>query len=127
MGDTLGGQPDDPSCYDESGKVDYARCRQRPQFQTGIRRLRKAHDQQLRVVIMCSEGKPEMCHRAKLIGEVLDGKGIKVCHIDENDKLLNHTQVRLRVINGQPSLFGDEFFKYTSRRSYTRGEDEPAD
>jgi len=124
MGDTLGGQPDDPSCYDESGKVDYDKCRKRPQFLTGIGRLRKAHNQHLRVALMCSEGKPEMCHRSKLIGEVLDSEGIDVQHIDENDDLLSHRQVRLRVQKGQPSLFGDDFFHHTSRRSYMQGEDE---
>src|SRR5436305_1865216 len=27
MGDTLGGRPDDPDCYDAEGRVDYERCR----------------------------------------------------------------------------------------------------
>ncbi len=124
MGEALGGQPDDPSCYDETGKVDYDKCRHRPQFLAGIERLQKAHNQQLRVVLMCSEGKPEICHRTKLIGEVLEKEGIEVQHIDENDVLLSHTQVMLRVIKGQPSLFGDEFFKHTSRKSYTQADDE---
>lgn len=124
MGDTLGGQPDDPSCYDEDGKVSYLKCRQHPQFLTGVERLRKAHNLQLRVAIMCSEGKPEMCHRTKLIGEALHSEGIDVQHIDENGALLNHETVRLRIINGQPSLFGDEFFEHTSRKSYTTSNDE---
>ena len=59
MGDALGGQPDDPSCYDAAGKVDYEKCALRPQFQAGIERLQAAHEQQLRVALMCSEGKPE--------------------------------------------------------------------
>jgi uncharacterized protein (DUF488 family) len=125
MGEALGGQPDDPTCYDKAGKVDYQKCRLRPRFQAGIERLRKANDQQLRVVIMCSEGKPESCHRAKLIGEVLDQEGITIQHIDENDNLLTHTQVMLRVIKGQPSLFGENFFKHTSRKSYTKADVEP--
>ena len=124
MGDSLGGRPDDPSCYDESGKVDYDKCRKRPQFLNGIGRLRKAHDQCLRVVLMCSEGKPEMCHRSTLIGKVLSADGVDVQHIDENDNLLSHRQVMLRVQKGQPSLFGDEFFHHTSRKSYNQGEDE---
>jgi uncharacterized protein (DUF488 family) len=124
MGDALGGRPDDPSCYDESGKVDYDRCRQRPQFLAGIGRLRTAHDQQLRVALMCSESKPEMCHRSKLIGEVLSADGVDVQHIDENDSLLSHKQVMLRVQKGQPSLFGDEFFHHRSRKSYKQSEDE---
>ena len=124
LGDSLGGRPDDPACYKDDGKVDYEKCRERPQFLSGIKRLRKAYDQQMRVALMCSEGKPEMCHRTKLIGEVLDGEGIDVQHIDENDTLLSHRQVMLRVHKGQPSLFGDEFFKHTSRKSYFKGEDD---
>ena len=124
MGEALGGQPDDPSCYDEAGKVDYEKCRQRPQFLDGIKRLRKAHEQKLRVVLMCSEGKPENCHRAKLIGEELMSEGIEIQHIDEKDNLLKHQQVMLRVIKGQPSLFGDDFFRHTSIKSYKKTGDE---
>jgi len=124
MGDSLGGQPDDPSCYDEAGKVDYEKCRQRPQFLAGIKRLYTAHEQQLRVALMCSEGKPENCHRTKLIGQVLHEDGIEVQHLDENNDLLSHNQIMLRIIKGQPSLFGDEFFKHTSRKSYTKADDE---
>ena len=35
---------------------------------------------------MCSEGKPEQCHRSKLIGASLDEEEIPVIHIDENDE-----------------------------------------
>ena len=37
---------------------------------------------------MCSEGRPEQCHRSKLIGEALAAAGIPVCHIDEDGGLL---------------------------------------
>lgn len=124
MGDALGGQPDDPSCYDAAGKVDYEKCRLRPQFQAGIERLQAAQEKQLRVTLMCSEGKPEICHRTKLIAVVLEKKGFEVMHIDEHGDLLSHEQVMLRIIKGQPSLFGDEFFKHTSRKSYTKNDDE---
>lgn len=124
MGDSLGGQPEDSSCYDDAGKVDYDKVSRRPLFRTGINRLRKAYEQQSHVALMCSEGKPETCHRAKLIGEVLNKEGLEIIHIDEKDNLLSHTEVMLRVIKGQPSLFGDDFFKHTSRKSYTKSDDE---
>ncbi len=124
MGDSLGGQPDDPTCYDDAGKVDYDKCKQRPLFLAGIARLREAYVQHLRVALMCSEGKPENCHRAKLISEVLQQDGIAVEHIDERDHLVSHKEVMLRVIKGQPSLFGDEFFKHTSRKSYMSSDEE---
>ncbi|RMD61410.1 DUF488 domain-containing protein, partial [Candidatus Parcubacteria bacterium] len=105
MGDTLGGQPPDPDCYVD-GKVDYDKCRQKPFFQEGLNRLRRAWEKDLPVVIMCSEGKPENCHRSKLIARALVGEGVDVLHIDEQDNLVTQEEVMLRVTGGQPSLFG---------------------
>lgn len=115
LGDALGGRPDDPACFVD-GKVDYEKVRQRPAFQTGISRLQSAYTQQRRVVLMCSEGKPEQCHRSKLIGEVLDGIGVPVMHIDENDALVTHAAVIARLTDGQLTLFGQE--QFTSRKRY---------
>ena len=125
MGDTLGGQPDDPDCYTD-GKVDYEKCRTKPFFIEGIGRLRRAWEQQLPVAIMCSEGKPENCHRSKLIAPALVEQGIPVVHIDENDQPISQEDVMLRIIGGQPSLFGDDFYKLTSRKRYLT-EDEKED
>jgi uncharacterized protein (DUF488 family) len=117
MGDTLGGQPDDRECYDEDDKVDYEKIRDKPFYQEGIGRLRQVWQNQLRVVLMCSEGKPEMCHRSKLIGQTLVNQDMSVAHIDEHDQLINQEDVLLRLNKGQPSLF-DDFFKHTSRKKY---------
>lgn len=118
MGDTLGGMPDDPDCYDESGKVAYEKVAQKGFYQEGIGRLRDAWQQQLRVAIMCSEGKPENCHRTKLISKTLLAQNIPVVHIDENDQLITQEDVMLRLNKGQPSLFGDDFIQHTSRKRY---------
>jgi uncharacterized protein (DUF488 family) len=123
MGDTLGGQPDDRTCYGEDGKVDYEKCRNKPFFLQGIERVQKAWSQQIRIVLMCSEGKPEMCHRSKLIGPALVAEGIEVAHIDENNQIISQDDVMLRLHKGQPSLFGDDFFNLTSRKSYSAGEE----
>jgi len=120
MGDTLGGKPDDPTCY-EDGKIIYAKVENLPFYQEGIGRLLKAHQQKLPVVLMCSEGKPEMCHRSKLIGKTLDKMGIPVQHIDENDRLISQKDAELRVTGGQLSLLGDDFQQYTSRKRYRPG------
>lgn len=117
MGDTLGGQPDDPDCY-VNDKVVYERVKDKPFFQRGIVRLSKAFEQQQRVVLMCSEGKPESCHRSKLIGVVLDELGIPVAHIDENDELKTQEEIILRLTGGQLSLFGSPAF--TSRKRYQK-------
>jgi uncharacterized protein (DUF488 family) len=117
MGDTLGGQPDDPDCYVD-GKVDYDKVRQKDFYQSGIARVQEAHRQQLPVVLMCSEGKPENCHRTKLIGQTLDAAGVPLGHIDENDQLISQHDVELRYNKGQLPLFGDEFQPLTSRKRY---------
>lgn len=121
MGDTLGGQPKDPACHTD-GKVDYDKVRARPFFQTGIERLRKAFEQQCPVALMCSEGRPEQCHRSKLIGEALAAVGIPISHIDEDGVIVSQTQVIDRLTKGQMSLFGETSF--TSRKRYGAREDE---
>ena len=127
MGDALGGRPADPDCYTEDDKVDYDKVREKPFYKEGIGRLAEAWDQQLAVVIMCSEGKPESCHRSILIGATLEEGGIEVAHIDENGLLLSQEEVRLRRIGGQPSLFGPSFHKFTSRKKYKSEEESGSD
>lgn len=122
MGDTLGGLPDDRSCYDDEGKVVYERVAERDFYREGIERLAKAHAQGLAICLMCSEGKPEMCHRTKLIGRTLAQRGLPAAHIDENDALVTQDDVLLRHTNGQLSLFGDEATPGTSRKKYNREE-----
>lgn len=115
MGDSLGGLPKDVACYTD-GKVDYAKVREQAFFQAGIGRIAIAFQQQQRVVLMCSEGKPEMCHRSKLIGTALTAIEIPVAHIDENDTLRTQAEVMHRLTAGQMSLFGERTF--TSRKRY---------
>lgn len=121
MGDTLGGQPDTPDCYVD-GKVDYEKVAQQPFYQTGIGRIVEAFRQQQLVVLMCSEGRPEQCHRTKLIGRTLAKEGVALAHIDENDQLISQEDVLLRLNRGQPSLFGDDFQRFTSRQRYQQEE-----
>ena len=115
MGDTLGGQPKNPSCHTE-GKVDYEKVRAQPFFHAGVERVRNAFAQECRVALMCSEGRPEQCHRSKLIGEVLTEGGIPVMHIDDDGKLVSHRAVIARLTQGQMDLFGGPSF--TSRKRY---------
>lgn len=118
MGDTLGGMPDDPDCYDDDGKVAYDKVAQKAFYLKGIGRLQDAWQQQLRVAIMCSEGKPENCHRTKLIAKTLVADNILISHIDENDELVSQEEVMLRLNKNQPSLFGEDFFQHTSRKRH---------
>jgi uncharacterized protein (DUF488 family) len=123
MGDTLGGQPKDPACHTD-GKVDYDKVRTMPFFHAGLQRLRVAFEQQRRAVLMCSEGRPEQCHRSKLIGEALASAGIPLVHIDEDGALISQSQAIERLTHGQMDLFGQSSF--TSRKRYGPRDDENA-
>ena len=115
MGDQLGGQPADRDCYVDD-KVDYDRVKEKAFYRTGIGRIQKAFEQQLRVVLMCGEGKPEACHRSKLIGATLEDLGIPVSHIDEDDQPRTQDEIVYELTDGQLSLFGEPAF--TSRKRY---------
>jgi uncharacterized protein (DUF488 family) len=117
LGDKLGGRPEDESCY-TNGKVDYKKCREKHFYHEGIARLRTAWQKDLRVVLMCSEAKPEECHRSKLIGATLVEDRIDVMHIDETGMLSTQDQVIQRLTRGQTNLFGAPLETLTSRRKY---------
>ncbi len=117
LGDALGGRPTDLDCY-VGDKVDYERIKEKTFYQAGIQRVQTAWQRGVRFVLMCSEGKPEQCHRSKLIGETLAGLGIPVAHIDEQDQLRSQEEVIQRLTGGQLSLFGDH--EFTSRKRYGR-------
>ena len=110
MGDTLGGRPDDETCY-VNGKVDYKKVKATESYQRGIQRLHAAFSQQHSIALMCSEGKPEECHRCKLIGATLTNENITVVHIDENDEQRTQEQVVERLTGGQLSMFGEDTFQ----------------
>lgn len=104
LGDTLGGRPKDEDCYDEKGRVEYAKLASKSFYQEGIERLRTAWGKNLLVAIMCSEAKPSECHRGKLIGNTLIEQGITVAHIDENGNIKQQKEVNQLIIGVQPSL-----------------------
>ena len=95
MGDELGGRPEDPSCYNSDGKVDFNKVKEKDFFKEGISRLKTAYHKQVPLAIMCSERDPAMCHRSRLIGEVLTKEGIELAHIDENGKIKDQNALGL--------------------------------
>ena len=107
LGEELGGRPREPSCYDAQGRVDYVACRQRPAFRQAIDRLRTAWEGGHRVALLCSEARPEECHRSKLVGAALAEEGIEVLHLDEDGSPLTQAEVMARLEHGQMSLFAD--------------------
>ena len=114
MGDQLGGKPDDETCYTD-GKVDYEKLGQADFYQAGIARLQVALEKEYRLALMCSELKPEMCHRSKLIGQTLAQNKIAVQHIDENGESQSQQAVINRLTKGQLSFFEPSF---TSQKKY---------
>lgn len=123
MGDTLGGLPADRSLYTDD-KVDYGKVSQSADYLAGISRLMKASSQGLRVTVLCSEGRPEQCHRSHLIGVTLDKAGIGVAHIDEIGNILSQAEVMLRGQNFQQTLPGLESHRTTSRKRYESDTDD---
>jgi uncharacterized protein (DUF488 family) len=120
MGDTLGGRPQDRSCYDTEGRVNYEILRKMDFFLSGIGRIKKANSLRLKVALMCSEAKPYECHRSKLIGQVLNEEGIPLGHIDEDGLIRDQVYVMNCVGKGSPEndLFGDKL-KTRSRNRYS--------
>jgi uncharacterized protein (DUF488 family) len=117
MGDMLGGRPTDQSCYSD-GKVDYQKCAERESYRQGISRLHKAWRQELHIVLMCSEAKPESCHRSKLVGETLHRMDVNILHIGEDGLTKTQQEVMRILTNGQISLFGPHPNTSMSRKRY---------
>jgi len=117
LGAALGGRPSDPTCY-SNGKVDYEQVSARPFYREGIERLHTALGQGLRLALMCSEGKPQECHRTKLIGQTLHAEGIDVRHIDETGAVKTQQDVLDELTHGQQSMFGPPPAVSTSRKKY---------
>jgi uncharacterized protein (DUF488 family) len=84
-GQSLGGRPDDPTCY-EGDQVQYRRIMDRPWYQQGIDQLIERANGQ-RVALMCSEEDPLHCHRHNLIAQTLLERGITVWHIRGDGRL----------------------------------------
>lgn len=119
VGDTLGGLPADRSCYDDDGKVAYDLIKEKPFFLEGLRRLLVANEKKVRLAIMCSESKPEECHRSKLIGQELLKRDISLNHIISKDRMKPQEMVMNELTRGKGivDLFGNEP-EFTSRKSY---------
>lgn len=114
MGDLLGGRPKDEDCYTD-GHVDYAKTRSKDFFIRGIARLKKAYEQGLRICLLCSEGQPSQCHRAKLVAPALVDEGIDVTHLLPDGSCRTQAEVISQVTGGQGSLFAEHF---VSRKAY---------
>ena len=119
VGETLGGLPDDRTCYDHEGKVVYDIIKDKDFFKEGLERLTTANRKGIHLAIMCSESKPEECHRSKLIGQELLKERISLKHIISK-KLVKSQEIIMNELTkgkGVFDLFGDKP-DFTSRKSY---------
>jgi len=109
-GDTLGGFPKDRSCYDLNGKVVYDIIKDKNFFKEGLERLIAANEKKINLAIMCSESRPEECHRSKLIGQELLKKKISLQHIVSDKLVKSQEMVMAKLTKGKGTLdlFGGE-------------------
>ncbi|MHB1039801.1 MAG: DUF488 domain-containing protein [Desulfobacteria bacterium] len=114
MGDLLGGRPQNDDCYTD-GMVDYTKVRGKEFFVRGIARIKNAYEQGLSICLLCSEGQPSQCHRAKLVGAALSDEGINVTHLLPDGSRRSQAEVIAQITKGQCSLFAEHF---VSRKAY---------
>lgn len=69
LGDQLGGRPPEPEMYD-GDRVLYWRLAECDRFSDGLDRLMEG-TARMRVAVMCSEGRPDKCHRDLLVMRAL--------------------------------------------------------
>lgn len=93
LGDSLGGRPKDPACYVD-GVLDNARVAAADFFQAGLARVITGWQQGHVLALMCAEGKPQECHRSRMLAPPLLERGVDVLHIDELGKLKTQAEVR---------------------------------
>ena len=135
LGEELGARSKDPSCYDEDGRVSYAKLARTEPFRKGIERLLTGM-QQHRIAIMCAEREPLECHRTILVSRELERAGVSVTHILQDGKLEPHRQLMGRLaaelnlvgtdlFRSPDELIEDAYEKQGSRIAYVRTEKAP--
>lgn len=120
MGDTLGGKPVSDDHFDMDGKVNYIRLSESAEFQHGLSRLITASNKGICACIMCSELRPQECHRCKLIGSELKELGVDVIHIDETGIDISQDEAIRRITGGQDDMFGPPPVITRSRGAYKK-------
>ncbi len=97
LGKELGPRSDDPACY-ENGRVSYEKLAGTELFRTGLQRLLKGLETH-RVVIMCAEKDPIVCHRMILICRALRSEPITIRHILEDGSLETLKEAEQRLMD----------------------------
>ena len=103
LGAELGARSQDPSCYDEDGRVQYSRLARTDLFLRGIERILDEAAGS-RITLLCAERDPANCHRTILVVPVLRQRGVTVTHILADGGLESQDDVldRLCAASGMP-------------------------
>lgn len=105
MGDALGAKPTDPAVL-TNGQTDYDKLKSAGFFLRGLDQLVQAARNADRLLcLMCGCGRPELCHRGRLISPLLTERGVVVNHILPDGGLIDETEMTLRRDKGQQALF----------------------
>jgi uncharacterized protein (DUF488 family) len=109
LGEELGARSKDPSCYDDAGRVSYAKLAQTPLFRQGIERLQTGI-RHLRISILCAERNPLECHRTILVARELEKVAIPVTHI-LHDGTLESNQQAMQRLAAELKLSASDLFR----------------
>lgn len=93
----LGGKPKRGELWIEDGIPDYRRMAREPDFGRGIDELvelARVH----RVAMMCSEVRPEQCHRTQLLTPPLVRRGVQVEHLLPGAETLREVGATQRLL-----------------------------
>ncbi len=98
MGQRLGGRSDDPGDYDPDGQVQYDQLAKARKFQDALESVVRGAMAN-RIALMCSEGRPEECHRSLLIAEEIrnEFQNVSVKHVLPDGAILMHETLRDRI------------------------------
>ena len=102
LGDKIGGRPDDPRYYYDSGKVDYSLLATDSRYKAGVDALVEM-GRRGPTAFMCAEADYQRCHRYWLITKTLLERNVKVSHILHSGGLAQSEASEFTP--EQPSLF----------------------
>lgn len=133
LGRELGARSDDPDCY-VSGKVQYDRLAQKPEFRKGLERV-KSGAERMHIALMCAEKDPLDCHRTILVSRHLAEQGIEIRHILASGEVESHAdalkrlKTRLRIPDqdlfmSRGELEADAYRKQEERIAYHESADD---
>lgn len=93
LGREFGARRTDRSLYDEDGRLNFERTAQSTLFQSGVQRVRDGMEKGFTIALMCTEKRPEDCHRCIMVGHALSNLDFDVENILEDGSLKSQAEV----------------------------------